>query len=339
MPNRTGPAVPARLVATLLAASAVLYAMPATAQDEAAVVAAEREDEGRRSGFEGSAVSYRTSAATLGFDRSADLTYNPYVEMSFAAAPRYQVVDWFAVSAYLAVGRELTDADWTTRQGEWMWSDLTLRPSFPAFATIPGADIDVSADIGLTFPTSRASQARTRIMAAAPGVSLARSFDVLSGLSLGASLRATGYLHRSTTGEYETPLIADCGVACDELQNDGVRNRRWSLQSGVSLSLAPVDMLRLSVSAGWLQDHLHDAVEDERVTFAPDDPDNIRYLSTYGVAATVSPLDWLDVTLGTDTTFRQLRPSADGYYAPFFNRFTQLYLDVSFDVGTFVSSL
>ena len=97
--------MPARLVTALLAASAALYALPAAAQDEAAVVAAEREDEGRRSGFEGSSVSYRTSAATLGFDRSADLTYNPYVEMSFAAAPRYQPIDWFAVSAYLAVGR------------------------------------------------------------------------------------------------------------------------------------------------------------------------------------------------------------------------------------------
>ena len=308
-----------RVLCALLTAAVVAWSPPAGADDAVP--------------WAGSSIALRNAATALSADRAADLTYNPFWEMSLSFAPRWSFNDVFSISAFQAISREMTDSDWTTERGEWVVSDFSLNAAASRYVTIPGVDIDVSNDLALTFPASKASRARTLRMAVGPGLTLSRSFDLLDGLSLTYGLRGTYYWHEYTTGELESPPIDDCGSQCDELVNTGVRNPEWRISNRFGASLGFAGLLRFATSYAIVTDPLNDGSDALTVSYTPQQPTDTRFRNSFDISLSATPWDLVSFTLGANTTNGQLRPDSSGYYAPLFNRFTVIYFDVAFDLG------
>ena len=214
------------------------------------------ESEQSRVPWRGSEFVYRNVFSAISLDRSADLTYNPSYAMSFSFRPSWWFSDHLYVRANLDLVRELTEADETSHKNETLLGDLALTAGYAPVVTIPVVDIAVSADILFRIPTSKVSQARSLALGIGPGVRLSRSFDLLSGLSVGCSLRAMPLIHQSTTAELETPLIPGCSASdggCDAYLHTGVRNAQFRLQQLFYVTARLLDWLSLSTTYGlWI---------------------------------------------------------------------------------------
>jgi len=283
--------------------------------------------------WSGSTLLVRNASTAISADPSADLTYNPYWDLSLTVSPRWQFNDIFSVSASQSFSRELTESDWTTRKGEIVLSDFSLRLAASRYLTIPGAEIGLSSDVAFTFPASKISRARTLVMGIGPGLHLTRSFDVLDGLSLSYGLRGTYYWHRFTTGEYESPTIVSCTDDCDEYISTGVRNPEWRIANSFGISMGFLEIVNFAMSYAIVIDPLQDSVDTLSASFTPLEPTDTRYRNSFDVSVSVTPWDLVSFSLGANTTNAQLQADSSGYYQPLFNRFTVIYFDVAFDLG------
>lgn len=330
----------ALIVAALMCSLALPSAALAASPSVLSAIATDEDADGV-SPFRGSTLTYRNAVTALTFDQGAELTYNPTWVMALELAPRYWFDDIFSVGLRLDVSREVTDDDTSTMRGESFLGNLTLTAGATHWATIPVVDVRVSGGLDLAFPTSKAAQAQTMLFGVSPSVRLARSFDVLAGLTVGYGLRLSKFFHRFTTTERETPLIPACFDAaggCESHLNSGVRNASWRLTNSLDVTLAFTDWLSLSASVAWLTSFLYDAADDDRVNVTPQEPTSTRYALLYDVGLTVSPSSYFAVGLGTITINPQQRPDSSDY-APFFNRYTAFYLDLRLDVGALVATL
>jgi hypothetical protein len=289
-----------------------------------------------KSPWRGSEVAYRNTVTATSLDRSAELTYNPYWAMSLELAPRYAFGSIWNLSASLEVSHELTEADDTTLDNETLLSDLGLRLGASRFAKIPGAGIDVSASLGLTLPTSLASQGDTLLFSLAPQVRLSRAFEgVMNGLTLGYSLRLTKLFHEYTTSALESPVIPGCVAPsenCDRLLNTGFRNASFRVANTFDASLDFNDWLSLSASFGVTVSWLYDDVDDARVSFQELEGQDRRYALLGDLSLTATPWKPVSIGLGVSALNPQLAPDGSRY-APLFNRFTTVYLDFRVDVA------
>jgi len=294
------------------------------------------------SSWRGSEIAYRNSATAISFDRSAELTWNPTWVMALELAPRYWLSETVSLGASLELSRELTNADDTTQRGETLIGDLALRISASKLATLPG-DIVLGAGFGLTLPTSLASQGDTLIMSIAPSLRLSRTFDkVLDGLTIGYGLRFTKLFHAYTTGALDEPLIATCfggsAGSCDRFLNTGGRNVSFRMSNGLDVSLGITEWLSASVDLAVVVSWLYGAVEDARVSTTTLEPTDTRYALVADLGVSARPWKPLEIRLGAATINPQLAPDGSRY-APFFNRFTNLYLDLRLDVAELVADL
>lgn len=325
------------LLVTALLALGVAPTVARAEDDITRVARAPLGDDDSSSPFRGSSLTYRNAASTLSFDRSAELTYNPIWTMGLEIAPRFWFNDTFSVSASLSLDREITEADDTTFANETLLSDLVLGASARKWATIPVVDIDVSGGVQVILPTSKASQGDTLLFAVAPQLRLAHTFPVLSGFTLAYSLRVAKYFHRYTTGELDSPLISGCfgSPSCDRLVNTGVRNTSFRVTNAFSLSLAFTDWLSFDAQFGVITSFLYSGVDDDRVSLETLEPTSTRHALLYDLGATAQATDFFAVTLGVSTLNPQLAPDSTRY-APFFNRYTAVYLDLRVDVAQLV---
>ncbi|RME26609.1 MAG: hypothetical protein D6806_05935 [Deltaproteobacteria bacterium] len=292
--------------------------------------------------WRGSQVVFSNSFSLISLDRSAELTYNPNYSMVWSFRPRWWFGDNFFLRAVLDVTRELTEADETTYSGEAWLGDLSLSAGAAKLWTIPVVGIDVSGDVALTFPTSKASQAKTLVMAVGPRLRLSRNFNVLKGLILGANLRATPYFHRYTTSERSSPLIGNCQATeagCGAFLNMGTRNQYFRLATSLDATLVVFDWMGASVSYGWLIDWLHDASGGEgEISYVPQEPQNQRYYSFFEIDLFFDPFEFLEVGVTLLTYAPQLAPDSS-YYNPFFNRYSTVSVDLIFRVDGLVALL
>jgi hypothetical protein len=327
-----------------LGACLLSFSLPARAQDVPAAggeAAGDAPDAGiaseadPRSPFRGTEFDFRNVASVVGLDPGSELTWNPYYAMEFGFQFRWWFDDWFA-GARLDVTREITQADETTFAGEAWVSDLLLVGGGRPIYTIPVAEIALSADVVLTVPTSKVSQARTLVLGIGPGVRLSRSFEGGGTWNLAYRVRVTPYLHRTTTAELETPLIPSCtssGNGCDAFVNTGLRNARVRVQHGVDLSYEPLDWLSFGTGFEHILDWLYPIEgDDPRISLTLEDPTDERHASWFYVEATFTPIPALEVGIGYETLAPRLAPDSS-YYNPFYNRYSTVYLDLrlSFD--------
>ncbi len=313
--------------------------MPTVTTTETAVQPSMKKE---KSPWRGSEIAYRNSVTTLSLDRSADLTYNPFWGMALELSPRFWFDDMWSISASMEFQREITEADDTTRQDETLLGDLGLSVGASNFAKIPVLGINLSASVGFTFPTSLASQGDTLLFAVAPALRLSRSFDVLSGLNIGYGIRFTKYFHEYTTGELDSPVIPGCFVgdsgSCDRFLNTGYRNTSFRLSNTFDVSLDFTSWLSLSTSFGVVVSWLHDNIDDDRVSHTELEPVDERYAFVADLGLSARPWTPLEIRFGAASFNPQLEPDGD-LRAPYFNRFTTLYLDLRLDVAALVQDL
>ena len=325
----------ASLLIAVIAAPTAAYA-----DAPAGEATATAETPAAKSPFRGSAITYRNSVSAISLDKGAELTYNPTWAMSLELAPRYWFGKVLYVGANLDFTREITNDDSSTYRGETWVGNLDLRVGASKWATIPGAEIDLSGTLDFILPTSKIANAQTLLFGVIPGLRLSRHFDVLSGLDVGYGIRLAKNFHRYTTGETESPVIPGCvGTVggCDSYLNDGVRNVSWRLSNSFDVGVSFTDWLSFGASFGLLTSFLYDAVDDPTVSFTPQASTDTRTALVYDLGVTVTPLSYLSVSLGATTYNPQLAPDSTNY-APFFNRYTALYLDLRLDVADLVAT-
>lgn len=345
-------------VAALLCACAVLGgAPPARAQGAAGEGAAAAEastavsdvtaadDEAKlrgRAPWRGSLLSLRTEASLLTFDRGAELTYNPYVALTFDMRPRWWFGRIFYLAADFSLTRELTNADETTKEGETWLGDLNVGGGASRFFTIPGAGIDLSADVRVVTPTSKLSRARTMQAALRGGLTLSRRFRLLDGLTISYLLQGTQYFHRHTTSELESPLIGGCAgdaSECDRFANTGLRNARFRLVNSGSIGMDFLPWLGLDVTAMHLLDFLYPAADsDPRISLVPQEPTDRRHALAYEVELRFTPMKSLGVGVGI-SALNPLQAPDSSNYRPFVNRYTMAYVEIRLFVDGLVSQI
>jgi len=294
-----------------------------------------------KSQWRGSQVVLRSAVSAITLNPSAELTYNPYFAFNWSFQPWFWFNDKAYLRAQLDVIHELTEADTTTYQGEAVVDDLRLVVGGSPIWTIPYVGINFSANLVLTLPTSKASQARTLFVALGPGLRLSRGFDVLGGLVVGYNLRVTGRLYQFTTAEYETPLIPGCSSGpsgCSPYLNTGVRNPYMRVSQVADISLKVLDWVGVSLAVGHSIDWLHDLAEADSVSFQAVEDQDRRYLTFMELALSFSPIDFLEVGIGYSALHPQLAPDST-YYTPFFNRYSVLFVDLKIHADSLASRI
>lgn len=309
-------------------------------------------------------TGWRTSVTALSFDRSADLTYDPFVAMRWRVVPAYQPLDRLLLSMSFSWQTELTESNVTTRRREVLVDDLTLRVASPSAVEIPRIGVAVSPELGLRLPTSKASQRASLVMGVSPGVSLSRTVPLLSGLTFAYSLGVDLTPHRYHTAGLALdgcgPRTATCEVELDTAPqgiagagatgvgitqvNLGGRNPRLGVNHTLSASLGFTRVV--SFAASWthasywlygLGDGGADVFDD--VIGAPDaasptrtlDPQDRRWVHVWNLSLGVRPVDPLRLTFGTTTAGNPRTPD-NQFRDPVFNRNTQVVIDVALDV-------
>lgn len=286
----------------------------------------------------GSSVSLRNVVSAYELDKSNSQTWNPYYGLGLTISPRWRFGDVAYVSGALSMSREITQSDATTREGEIWLGDVSLTGGTSGL-TLPVIGSRVGASLTAVFPSSKPSQSDTLQLGLRPALSLSHRFPVLAGLSVSYSGSLRFNMHRYTTGgQLDAPRIATCqGIECAELRHDGVRNVRWQHGHRLGLALGIIEGLSLSAGAGVYVSHLYDGVAAEDASVVPVEPINSRYAASYDAELTVGPFAGLSFGLGL-STFGPQRAPDQSIYDPFYNRFTQAYLDVRLDVAGLLSS-
>lgn len=280
--------------------------------------------------FAGSFVTLRNVATALSVSKSADPTYNPYYAMSLSLAPNWNVNKKVYLRANLSMTRELTHEDWTTYSGETMLSDTSVTAGWRAIR-LPSIGLSAALEAALALPTSKASQART--LQAGTGVGMTAVWAAGNFAVIGIS-RVAYQWNRYTTGETETPWLAGCSstaAGCDPYITTGLRNPQWRFTNFGILSWSPTAWMGLNLQGGIISDLLYDLSAGKSRAAGVDVPlgdgANHRELMVYGLSAEFRPHKALTVAVGAETANSQLAPDST-YRAPFFNRFTTLFVDL-----------
>lgn len=294
--------------------------------------------------WRGSQIAYVNEVGVVTFDPSHDLTYNPYWLMTWAFQPRWWFDKIWNVAARLDLSREVTQADDRTYDGETWVHDLLLTAGASKFYTIPLAEIALSADLVLTVPTSKLSDARTLALGIGPGVRIGREFDLgpAGSLTLGYRVRFTSFLHRYSTAELESPIIPSCSGfdgGCDEFVNTGERNTQWRVQHGVNLAWQVFEWFGVSTGFEHIVSWLY-AIdkEDPRISFEAEADIDARYSSSFDVELTFVPWTPFEIGVGYATLSPQLAPDST-YYNPFYNRYSTVYVDLRFLIDGLIDEL
>ncbi|MFH1529975.1 MAG: hypothetical protein ABIK09_04465 [Pseudomonadota bacterium] len=291
--------------------------------------------------WRGTKLIYRNVATAFSFDKGAELTYNPYYAMAFQVSPRWWFGRIFWVGADAGISREITDSDTTTMSGEVLWDDTLVRAGASSFYRIPGVGIEFSGGLDLIAPTSKLSQARSVYLGLRPSLGVSRTFPVLKGLTLFYSLQGTKFFNEYTTSSRKSPLIPGCsGGACDPYLNSGLRNPEWRMTNLGGISMEFTDWIGLSASAGLVMDFVYtQESQDPAVSFQPQEgQDDRRYTMVYEVEVHTRPMPSLGIAVGASTVNPQLKANST-YEDPFINRYTTLYIDLTFHVDGLVSQI
>ncbi len=335
------------VLALIAAVPATIMPQSAAHAGEATVVESDATDEASErttlERFRGSFVSLRNSASAISFDKSAELTYNPDWVIGVNMGVRYWFDEVVSVGGSVGFQHEVTEADSTTLNNETIWTDVTLDLRAQNWATIPVVDINLSSALAVNLPTSLPSRYQTLFFGLSASMGFSKTFaEVLEGLTLSYNIRLWKGFHDFTTSERETPLISGCRLSaagCDSHLNSGVRNASWRLNHYVGLNLGLTSWLSFSAGFGAVTAGLYDAKDDDdRVNYTALEQVSARHVLLYDIGFGITPTKGISVALGATTGNPELAPDSSRY-APFFNRFTSLYLDVRFDVPTLVGAL
>jgi hypothetical protein len=286
--------------------------------------------------YRGSSLSYAHSLGVTTITGEPGYGFydpNPTWSHRLELVPEFHVGDQFFARARLALEQEFTDVDAPTGNHEVMLSDLGVEAGV-AGVTIPVVGIHVGGNVRFTFPTSKASQARTMVMTVGPALSLSRKFPLLSGLTVAYAGRYTYRFHRLTEGYVMTNegCIEAMQTTCREPM--GV-NTHSDLTHGPALTFSPLDAL--TVATNFAISH--------RWQYAPSQVDGLANQTNPSTFNTIFDLSVsyqlfrpVGLTLGASTFTPGLNAQGSNLFV-LFNRNTTLYLDATVDIEAAVKGI
>jgi hypothetical protein len=295
--------------------------------------------------YRGTSVSYGSAATALTFAPNGQPFYNPTVSHRLGLMPEWHFTDEFFVRSRFFMSQELTQSDETKYRYEVELSDLWLDAVYGGYKEkVTG--IRFAGDLRFTLPTSKFSQAQTRLFTVAPGVNVSRTFKVLSGLTFVYSTRFTFRINRLPTSQNAGPSITNCTdlQLCNDLVSTGRRNAWADLLHGPTVVFAPHPKLSFSATFLMQRGFLPELAPVTDPSLAnvdaianPSGP-NSRDATAFVVGINYQPFDVVGFSLGSFTFSNQLR--ADGTYEfPLFNRNTVVSLDATFDLEAVISAV
>jgi len=341
-----------RILAALLAAQ--LFLVPASAKASPA----EADVDGlaaytSRYPFRGSTFDWHQSVNVLGLVKSSELTWNPVYTWLLRFNPRYYLTRDLYLRLKVGVDIEWTNADDTTRYREPRLEDLWLDLVYGSLYREKHTGIVLTPSLRLIAPTSLNARASSLYLGIGPGFSLRRSFDLPRGMAieLGYGFRYIKNLNHYSTVQNEAPTIASCGGAggegdCGQFLHTGARNASHELLNSVAVDWWATRKLRIGVSAIFRNQLLYGLSEATTQvpgvgTIPATDPEhdtNSRASIWTLIEAGYQVHPLLGVTLAVSTLNSQLAPDGK-YYAPFFNRNTELTLSLEVPLDKIVAGI
>ncbi len=289
--------------------------------------------------YRGSTLAYRNTVSAIAFNPAAEPTYNPFYAMQLSLQPRY----WFNKKIYARgsfdVLSEITQSDSTNDR--FVIGDLGLAAGADGFYSIPVVGVDVSAELSLSLPTSKSTQASTRVLSTSASWVLARKFFGALGLTYAGNVDK--YWNRATTGSPTGYLVGVCDLGTntgcvDRLINTGRRNADWALTNGLSASFKANKWLSFSLGVGVSTVFLYGLPEVEAISLRIKDPASARFLMQTSAGVSVKPTDELTVGFALRSAYAQLAPDGS-YRVPLFNRFTQLSVELGLNIASLVARI
>ena len=304
-----------------------------------------------KSPWKGSFIAYEHAFSAVSLDKASGQTWNPYYAHSFSLQPMWRFHDYVALKLRLDVEQELTNADETVKRYEWMWSDLNVDVNAGKGFTEKVTGININGGLRLGLPVSKVSRARTMILSLAPALTISRKFPVLQGLTVAYAGRFAWQFHQSTTAEYDGTSLS-CGdpdsAACERFTNTGIRNASTVLRHGPAVTLDILDNLSFEVSYTMMRHGLYD-LDDRDIydsasgihlgTLESGENDiSARYSQAFSAEIAWSPIEMVGISLGFISLYADLRDNGS-HQTPLFNRFTNIYLNLSLDIDSVVQVL
>jgi|GEM_PF-1996126 len=268
----------------------------------------------------------------------ADLSpeYTRSISRILVLSPSFDVSKHVSVAAQLSVAQELTVTD-TTYAYEPMLDDLRVGVS----GTLPGrsgkiGSLGASTGIDFAVPTSKASMAASMIMAVEPWFKVALTAPLLDGLEVSYRVTPSPRIHRYTTASLRQarPCSPATGCFLGTTIDTGQRNTGLQLHQDIGLRLSAFKQKlsisgQMTLSYGVLYPKTPSDHFDELIL---SDPDNgggspVRASSAFLFDLSYQVHPGVGVSLGLWTP-GGMRPDG-GWYNPFGNRFSQVYIDVT----------
>lgn len=297
-----------------------------------------------RPAWRGTSVNYSHNLGVM--TPAAEPFYNPTWSHRLGLFPEWHFGDVVTLRGRFFLSQEFTDSDVTRYRNEVELSDVWLDTVWSGF-TEKRSRIRLGADVRVTLPTSKASQAQTRLFTLGPSLNVSRTFPVLSGLTLIYTGRFTWRFNRLATRQNQGPTIAACGdvrsLECIDFVNTGVRNPQFDVLHGPVVSFAPHPKVDVSASflmqRAWLPPLAATPAELAGSTQLEAAGTGVatRDLMIFSLSVSWQAFRAVGFSLGAWTFSNQL--GEDGRYQfPLFNRNTTLYLDATFDLEGAVAS-
>jgi hypothetical protein len=273
--------------------------------------------------FRGSSFSFQQTLTGNSFAKGSQLSYNPTYAWAFDLSLLWHFNRRFQIILDQAMLVELTDSDVTLHRREPMLTDTTATFGALLFKTkfSPKAEFILNGSLGLSAPTSRASQAATMVLGARAGLSSTLSLPkVLEGFGLNLSF---GYLHRFL--EQNVVAVDNAGYPCAagatsrELCSalGSATNSRLGLTGSISGELALTEKWGLSASYthSWrrganLANYTLVSDDGTDVPLADGGLKHWRNLNTFDVTVTYFALKWLGLGASITNTFLERGPDS-----------------------------
>ena len=308
--------------------------------------------------YRGSTVSLMNNVTAYSFDENADLTYNPYYSIGLALAPQWWFADYFGISLGFSLEMELTNSDYSKRRNEIYPSDVDIGFNFPVSL---GDNWKLTPSLGVTLPTSKASNFITLETALSPALGISKTWpDALKGITLMARVGYTQYFFESKNPEYDGLRDDSCRTtwspSCATLLYGSATNPIFAIPTSVGINLGIVDTLSFGFTFGYTYIYKYGASKQKAempggsgnavnpVQLESDfsnhpelsSGDRGVHMNTYVFDLSYAPIKWLGFSLGTATAGNQLGEDST-YRAPFFNRYTLIYLNFNLLLDGFAS--
>ena len=289
---------------------------------------------------------YENAVSAYSFSKEAELTYNPYYSMSYSFMPRFYLYKGMSLRLSWSFEQELTNSDTTTKKHEVYWSDVNIDWVWGGAATIPGVDVMFTPKVRFTLPASKGSQARTLYIALGPGFDFLKIFDVLGGVTLQWAFRYTKYFNKYSGAVSEESILECPGTqASCPYYGLGPRNPSHAFTNAFLIEVRPIEKLYLALQVAVINRLLYKNTESEVDILGgsyevqeSSKNSNHQGLMQYVFEVGYDVLPFMSIGLGANTYNPMLAPNSE-YYAPFFNRYTTLYLDFVVYPEVIVSNL